>query len=178
MIVCILGRSGSGKSTIEGMLEKDGFSRIVSYTSRKRRDSEEDGIDYFFVSKSTMQKMNNAGKFIEMQEYQNNYYATPKVDAASKDWIVVVEQEGFKNIKESMKDTCKVIGIALTVKPTTSFNRCMARENAEYLSTAARVERDNEIFEGIEKVADVIINADRGIDEVYTQVCNEILRLR
>ena len=50
MIIVLLGASGSGKSTIEQELATHhGFKKIVSYTTRKPRDGEENGKDYWFT---------------------------------------------------------------------------------------------------------------------------------
>ena len=51
MIIALLGASGSGKSEIEKILSsKYGYKKIVSYTTRKPRDGEVYGKDYYFVS--------------------------------------------------------------------------------------------------------------------------------
>ena len=46
MIIVLLGASGSGKSTIENQLSTQyGFEKIVSYTTRKPRNNEDNGKD-------------------------------------------------------------------------------------------------------------------------------------
>lgn len=175
MIICLLGKSGSGKSTIEAMLEKnDGFHRIISYTSRKKRPAEENGKDYFFMDREIMERMYKEGSLIELIEYQGNYYGTPKVEARYSDWVIVIEQEGFKTLKNKLGNTCDVIGIGLKIKSSTSFNRCMSREGSDYNQVAERVEQDREIFDNLESVVDKVVNADREINEVYAEVLSII----
>ena len=51
MIIALLGASGSGKSEIEKILSsKYGYKKIVSYTTRKPRNGEVYGKDYYFIS--------------------------------------------------------------------------------------------------------------------------------
>ena len=53
-IVCIMGMSNSGKSTVEAKLEQIGFKRSISYTTREPQirngKLEENGVEYRFVS--------------------------------------------------------------------------------------------------------------------------------
>ena len=58
MTIVLLGASGSGKSTIENELSTHhGFSKIVSYTTRKPRNNEENGKDYYFVDNETFNEI-------------------------------------------------------------------------------------------------------------------------
>jgi len=72
--------SGSGKTTIVHHLlkQKDlnlGFS--VSATSRPRRDKEEDGKDYYFITKEAFLEHIRKNDFLEWEEvYKDNYYGT------------------------------------------------------------------------------------------------------
>lgn len=49
-IICIIGNSGSGKSTIAAEMETFGIKQIVSYTTRPMREGEVNGIGHFFVT--------------------------------------------------------------------------------------------------------------------------------
>ena len=50
-IVVLVGGSGSGKTTIAHELEKKGFRRLVTTTTRPKREGEVDQVDYFFVDR-------------------------------------------------------------------------------------------------------------------------------
>ena len=47
-IFALIGRSGTGKSTIEKQLEKLGYTRIISNTTRPIRENEQNHKDYHF----------------------------------------------------------------------------------------------------------------------------------
>ncbi len=72
--------SGTGKTSVltkaREILPILTFS--VSYTTRTPRETEKDGIDYFFISKPKFQKMIKQGEFIEWAEVFGNYYGTSK----------------------------------------------------------------------------------------------------
>ena len=68
MVVILVGRSGSGKSTVSKELEKIGYERIVTYTTRPPREGEIDGVDYHFISRDKF--VQNLYKFMEYKEYE------------------------------------------------------------------------------------------------------------
>jgi guanylate kinase len=77
----ILGPSGVGKDTIINMLLKkypEIFYKLPSYTTRKIRKGEKEGVDYFFITKEEFQVKRNQNKLIGIQEYNDNFYASDK----------------------------------------------------------------------------------------------------
>ena len=52
LIYCIVGPSGSGKTTLANYCSSIGIVEIISSTSRKARNNEVEGKDYYFVDNS------------------------------------------------------------------------------------------------------------------------------
>ena len=76
-LVIISGPSGSGKTSICNLLAKNPkIKQSVSYTTRKPRDGERDGIEYCFIEKSEFEKLVDENKFIEYAEYCGCLYGT------------------------------------------------------------------------------------------------------
>jgi guanylate kinase len=77
-LVVISAPSGAGKSTIaRAILEAHptlGFS--VSATTRQVRNGEQEGRDYFFLTKEEFRRRIEAGDFVEWEEIYGNYYGT------------------------------------------------------------------------------------------------------
>lgn len=76
LIVC--SPSGAGKTTLTRELLRT-FSRLtfsVSCTTRKPRNAEVDGRDYFFVDRPEFERRVHAGAFIEWAEVHGNLYGT------------------------------------------------------------------------------------------------------
>ena len=84
MIYVVSGPSGCGKSTLIGRvlasLEDVRFS--ISHTTRKRRESEVEGKDYYFVDRGVFQKMVRRGQFVESALVHGAYYGTSKKELA------------------------------------------------------------------------------------------------
>lgn len=72
--------SGAGKTTIaRALLKKDGnLKNSVSVTTRRKRHSEIDGADYFFISTEEFITMRDNGELLESAHVFGNYYGTPK----------------------------------------------------------------------------------------------------
>lgn len=103
ILICIIGGSGSGKSTLEDdMIIRDGFSRAISTTTRKRRDGEHNGRDYHFVSVPFFEELKKEDKLIEFVMFDNNYYGLTKSEFhKNKDnLVIVVEPNGFVQISK------------------------------------------------------------------------------
>lgn len=76
-LVIISGPSGSGKTSICNLLAKNPkIKQSVSYTTRKPRDGERDGIEYCFIEKSEFEKLVGENRFIEYAEYCGYLYGT------------------------------------------------------------------------------------------------------
>ena len=76
-LVIISGPSGSGKTSVCKILTKNPkIKQSVSYTTRKPRDGERDGIEYCFIEKSEFKKLVDENKFIEYAEYCGCLYGT------------------------------------------------------------------------------------------------------
>ena len=77
----ILGPSAVGKDTMINRLKAKFpkvFYKLPSYTTRAKREGENDGVDYFFVTKEEFNKLRSEGQLFGIQEYNNNYYASNK----------------------------------------------------------------------------------------------------
>ncbi len=107
----ISGFSGSGKGTlVKELLEKySGYALSVSATTRNPRPGEEDGREYFFVTKERFQEMIEKGQLLEYAQYVENYYGTPRAYVesqleAGKDVILEIEIQGALKIKEQFPE--------------------------------------------------------------------------
>ena len=96
--------SGAGKTTIinELLSLKELFlSKIVTCTTRIKRDKEIDGIDYKFISNDNFNKFVSEEKFIEYSEVYRNFYGVLTEDVHSiGNKIISLDLQGVKKFKE------------------------------------------------------------------------------
>jgi len=79
MINILIGKTCSGKNTIQDkMCEYKNTEKIITYTTRPKRKNEEDGVDYYFISKKEFDDKIKNGFFIEYKQYGNLFYGAPK----------------------------------------------------------------------------------------------------
>ena len=81
LLVIISGPSGVGKGTVRKYI-MDNYNLDLSYsismTTRKQREKEVDGVDYYFVTPEEFQRNIDADNFLEWEEFVGNRYGTPK----------------------------------------------------------------------------------------------------
>jgi len=109
-IIIFSAPSGSGKSTIVNWLMQEHpelklyFS--ISCTSRPPRGTEQDGVEYFFVTPEDFRKRIEKGEFLEYEEvYENRFYGTQKEQVerqrqAGQNVVFDVDVKGGINIKK------------------------------------------------------------------------------
>ena len=99
-MIVLVGESASGKSSIEKMLvDKYGYRKIVSYTTRQPRKGEIDGVDYFFISDEEFNQRKATGFFAETATYNNWQYGTAKKDCTN-DNVAVLTPHGMRQLKK------------------------------------------------------------------------------
>lgn len=119
-IIVISAPSGTGKSTIISRVISDpdlrlGFS--ISATSRKPREGEEDGREYYFISPEEFARRAEAGEFIEWEEvYAGTCYGTlesevARVTGSGHNLIMDIDVKGALNVKKKYGDLAKAIFI-------------------------------------------------------------------
>ncbi len=81
LLIIISGPSGVGKGTVRKYI-MDNYNLDLSYsismTTRKQREKEVDGVDYYFVTPEEFQRNIDADNFLEWEEFVGNRYGTPK----------------------------------------------------------------------------------------------------
>jgi guanylate kinase len=78
MLIIVSAPSGTGKTTVlqETMQQVERLVFSVSHTARQPRPGEQDGRDYFFVSKQQFEEMIKNNGFLEWALVHDNYYGT------------------------------------------------------------------------------------------------------
>ena len=79
MLVVVSAPSGCGKDTVfkEIRKKRDDIVESVSATTRKPRDGEIDGVNYYFLSDDEFKKLIEKDGLLEYAVYNNCYYGTP-----------------------------------------------------------------------------------------------------
>ncbi len=110
MLIVITGPSGCGKSTLANLMleELENLTFSVSYTTRKKRDTEIEGEDYHFVTTETFEKMIQDEMFVEWAVVHGNYYGTPRSALERKeksgDLLLDIDVQGADQIRKIHKE--------------------------------------------------------------------------
>jgi guanylate kinase len=134
-IFVFCGFSGCGKDTQTAMLsDYYGIDRIVSVTTRPKREGEIDGVTYHFISTGEFKKLIANDELIEYRTYNtlvNNepdiwYYGVRKSDVQDdKPYVTILDLEGLKEFQEYFGR--RVISFFLDVKHDVRKERVKAR---------------------------------------------------
>ena len=112
-VIVIAAPSGAGKtSLIESLLKENTDHKIklgVSYTTRKKRENEINGLSYFFINKDEFIGMRERNEFLESAEVFGNLYGTNRlwvekqIKTGSK-VLLELDWQGAKQVKSSFPD--------------------------------------------------------------------------
>lgn len=160
-IVCIMGKSGSGKSTIESKLEQLGYNRIISYTTRSPRGNEQSGKEYYFVTEEQFDRLIDRNILMESATYNGHRYGAPKPVGASNN-VIVVEADGFRKIKQLYGK--QAIGIYIDVSDDIIEGRLKNRGDTSNIEANSRKKEDDKKFSTIKNEADLVIDGNDSVD--------------
>ena len=122
-IVIISGFSGAGKGTVVKKLMEtfDNYKLSVSMTTRKPRENEEHGVNYFFVTNEEFEETIGRGGLLEYARYGDHYSGTPRdyVEQnleSGNNVILEIEVQGAEQIMKLYPDTVSIFLAAPTAE--------------------------------------------------------------
>ena len=114
-LIVVSGPSGAGKSTVIGkvMERRSDLCFSVSATTRKPRDGEVDGVNYFFVSGTEFDRMIGDDELLEHAEYNRDNYGTPRAYVEEKrragmHVLLDIEVQGARQVRERVPEAIKI----------------------------------------------------------------------
>ncbi|MCR4435438.1 MAG: guanylate kinase [Clostridiales bacterium] len=183
LLVVISGPSGAGKSTLLDLVKEQNknvrFS--VSATTRKPREGEINGLDYFFKSADEFNRMIENKELIEWVEYCGNYYGTPKEYVLTSieqgyDVILEIEVDGAANIKSIYPDSVSIFILPPSFQELKKRIEGRGTENAQVIEE--RMNRAKKEIMYIDRYDYIVVNDNikRAADHIGNILAAEKLR--
>jgi len=163
-ILVLSGPSGAGKSTIINHASPNigEYYFSISTTTRKPREGEENGVDYYFVTHTEFEEGIKAGEFLEYATVHGNYYGTslkPVNEALLEGKLVIfdIDVQGHRLVQAKMGD---YVTSAFITPPTLKEleKRLYARATDDSYIIERRIENAKEEINAVGEFDFVIIN--------------------
>lgn len=163
ILIVVSGFSGAGKGTLMKQLVHayDNYALSVSMTTRNPRPGEEEGREYFFVTREEFEEKIKQDGLVEYASYCDNYYGTPKEYVEKqlekgKDVILEIEIQGALKVKEKFPTALLMFVMPPSVNELKKRLEGRGTESREVI--AKRLKRAAEEAVGIEKYDFIVIN--------------------
>lgn len=174
LLIVYSGPSGVGKGTVRAAFMDDPDLNLVysvSMTSRAMREGEQEGVDYFYVSKERFEEAIANGELLEYTYFVGNYYGTPALKVEEmrnqgKNVILEIEVEGGCTVMEKCPDALTIFLIPPSMKELENRIRGRKTESEEVINE--RLEKARKEMATIDKYMYVVCNDD-------IQICADII---
>ena len=180
-ILVLIGKTASGKDTIvNNLVNKHGFKKIITYTSRPKRRGEKDGITYHYISEDEFKQKIDEGFFAEWKTYNTEfgvwYYGTALEDLEKADdkSVIILTPQGFRDIEYNIRNQ-EIIPIYLYANNETIKKRLLKRgDNPD--EAERRIKHDNDDFRGFENEVGKIVynNYDSNLNDVVEKILKAV----
>ncbi len=180
VLTIISGFSGAGKGTIvkELLAQKENYSLSISSTTRQRREHEEEGIHYNFLSREAFQRLIDDDALFEHAEFCGNLYGTPRASveallSENKDVILEIELQGALQVKAKYPETLLIFIVPPSVRELR--DRLVSRGTESMDVIHERMKRAFEELEYIHRYDFLVVNDDlqKAVDDVHHVVLSE-----
>ena len=111
--------SGSGKTTLVSQLmaKEQNLEFSISCTTRKPRGQEEDGRQYYFITREEFERRIAADEFLEHARVFDNYYGTSRselarAEATGKDLVLDIDVQGARQLKDKIAGAVSIFILA------------------------------------------------------------------
>ena len=185
ILAVVSGFSGAGKGTLmKALLEKyDNYALSISATTRKPREGEVHGREYFFMSVDEFEALIANDQLIEHAKYVSNYYGTPRsyVEekmAEGKDVILEIEIQGALKVKEKFPETLLIFVVPPSAEELKK--RLIGRGTETMEVIEQRMNRATEEAEAMDAYDYILVNDDlnKAVESLHNLIQSQHMQAR
>jgi guanylate kinase len=177
--------SGAGKTTlVERLVEQvPNLTMSRSYTSRRAREGEIDGVDYTFVTRDRFEAMIEAGEFLEWADVFGNLYGTCWADTerileSGHDVVLVIDVQGARKVRRRGIENTAVFVMPPSFQVLEQRLRGRSKDSEDAIQRRLQVARDE--VAAFAEYDYLVINDEltAAVDRLRSIVVAERMRLR
>ncbi len=172
----ISGSSGVGKGTVikEFLNKHPEFKLSISCTTRGKREGEEHGVNYFFLTPEEFKECISNDEFLEWAEFSGNHYGTRKafVEGCLKNGenlILEIDTKGALNVKKIMPEAELIFIAPPSIEELEARLRGRHTESEEAIQkrlASIKLEIENSKHFDYKVVNDTVENAVRELEKI------------
>jgi len=183
-LIVLSGPSGAGKSTVIARLlqQRSDIHFSVSFTTRKPRAGEVDGVNYNFVDTAEFERMIRDGELLEFAQYVGNYYGTSlKVirDHLDKgtDVLLDIEVQGAAKVREKCPEAVTIFLIPPSMEELAA--RLSFRGTDDAATVEKRLEQARREYQEIPNYDYLVVNdrVENAVEEIISILTAEGCRV-
>lgn len=136
ILIVISGPTSVGKDSIfnEVLKKESNIFGSISVTSREMKPKEQEGVEYYFVTKEIFEERIKKDQFVEYANVHGSYYGTPKKELVDnlnhgRDVMIVIDIQGAMKIKDLVPEALFIFILPPTMKELRK--RFIARDRGE-----------------------------------------------
>tara|TARA_Y100000780_G_scaffold26232_1_gene21616 strand:+ start:242 stop:874 length:633 start_codon:yes stop_codon:yes gene_type:complete len=178
IMIILSSPSGAGKTTLVKLLsESRDFYTSISHTTRKPRNNEEEGKDYYFVNNDQFQNLIKKKEFLEYANVFSHLYGTTKTPVIknlenSKNVVFDIDWQGTEQIKKKNLEYKLLTFFVLPPSKKVLFNRLSNRDMKDKLIVDDRMKEFNKDILHWKNYDYVVINDD--LQRCFNEICELI----
>lgn len=174
LLIVISGTSGAGKDTvIRRMKERNlPFHFVITATTRKPRQNEVQGVDYFFLTKDEFAEMIDQGELLEYALVYCDFKGIPKAQvraalASGKDAVLRVDVQGAATVRKLAPEALLIFITTSEEEMVSRLKKRMTETPEEFKLRIATARKEMEYL----NIFDYIVtNADERLDEAVDAI--------
>ncbi len=175
LLIVVSGPSGAGKDAVLSRMKQSGFpvDYVTTVTTRPRRPTERDKIDYNFISKEDFQGMIARNDLLEWANVYGNGYGVPRLPVKQalergRDIVVKVDVQGAASIKKILPQAVFIFVTPPSVEELVQRLKQRNTESAFDLDLRTRTAEDE--IEKLPLFDYLVFNREGEIDRAVAEI--------
>lgn len=180
-MVILMGKSGVGKDSILRQLQKHGFHKIPTVTTRPPRSGEVDGVDYIFTDERTFRECIDDNLFAEYKMYHASlgdwWYGSLKSRylISSLTDVIILTPDGYLAIKDYLKTHNISYDVFLITADYDIRRKRISKRGDNYVEIIRRMQSDEVDFSGLDTSEFTIVQNNNDISEAVYQILKKVM---